>query len=340
MIRFREVLRCSGVDEVDPAGMVIKFKGSNLVAVDTDGQAVKLVETSNAMSIKDADETAVKKSMTDAAVAAKPNTDPLYVKSYMPATDLRKPKFYRINGEREIGEHGAKVSLMVRGAAVKTLRVLVLKELVVTIAIRALYTADASGKPVMHAKRGVLPGQEVNVMNAIWTPQTQIRFKLVDWSDAFINDSDPKVRAKIAKALGLRDEGNAKLGEYIDTGALAPLFAEYKSPGADVTIFVVDKIWSTTPPAGRTESEWGMIFIASQHFPPTFAHEMGHALGAGYVDGNWRRFVHTYNVEPGTSETEDTRYLMRDGGAGYKIPFKYVEKFRSFKANQTKKASR
>ena len=61
-------------------------------------------------------------------------------------------------------------------------------------------------------------------------------------------------------------------------------------------------------------------------------------LGGDKKNGVWDGFDHTYDTEidPRTKEPrlvdEDYRMLMRDGGAGYKIPFKHISKFRTFKA--------
>jgi hypothetical protein len=115
--------------------------------------------------------------------------------------------------------------------------------------------------------------------------------------------------------------------------------------GADVTIFYVDKIYSTSaPPSGQTIAEHGMIFMAANRFRSTLAHELGHYLGGDRKNGVWDGFDHTYDTEidPRTKQPrlrdEDYRMLMRDGGAGYKIPFKHISKFRTFKARLGAKA--
>jgi hypothetical protein len=81
-----------------------------------------------------------------------------------------------------------------------------------------------------------------------------------------------------------------------------------------------------------------MIFMAANRFRSTLAHELGHYLGGDRKNGVWDGFDHTYDTEidPRTKQPrlrdEDYRMLMRDGGAGYKIPFKHISKFRTFKA--------
>ena len=78
-----------------------------------------------------------------------------------------------------------------------------------------------------------------------------------------------------------------------------------------------------------------LAFISSQRGPNTSAHEAGHFLGyySKSATKPWDSHGHTLESDPKTGKenrAEDIKMLMREGGAGWKIPFNLVKEFRDF----------
>jgi hypothetical protein len=101
-------------------------------------------------------------------------------------------------------------------------------------------------------------------------------------------------------------------------------------------MFCVDKLWSNGGPAnGSFARGLDLAFISSQRGPNTSAHEAGHFLGSYSKSATkpWDSNGHTLETNPKTGKenrAEDIKMLMRDGGAGWKIPFNLVKEFRDF----------
>ena len=342
MIRFWEVFRCAGVDH-DPRhlGMLIPVNGSNLVGVQYHQDKVKLLPTNSAVDVAEADTVEMIRARTRKYTElSQPGADPMVVKAYMPDNINGSVQYFRVTARRRVDfDSGAKLRIVLKGQTQGEMPVVVVDSLPVKVAIRNLQVYDSAGVLKFHCSKPADPAKELEVVNEVWTPQTQMRFEHISSPPAIIDDRDPKVREIIRKALGLKELTHATLADTVQAKKLAELFIPYKVSGADVTIFYVDKIYSTSaPPSGQTIAEHGMIFMAANRFRSTLAHELGHYLGGDKKNGVWDGFDHTYDTEidPRTKEPrlvdEDYRMLMRDGGAGYKIPFKHISKFRTFKA--------
>ena len=89
-----------------------------------------------------------------------------------------------------------------------------------------------------------------------------------------------------------------------------------KDDRADFTMFMVKAIGDIRDqPNGRTMVESGFALISDKRGRTTMAHEAGHLIGG-----------HGH-----TSETGSPEMLMRDGGAGWKIPLDLtMQRFRPF----------
>jgi len=243
-----------------------------------------------------------------------------------------------IGSRRLDASTGGKIKIVLKNKDVVSMPVLVLDTITIPIAIRNVMVYDQQGNQRSHATRTVDPAAEIKAMNAVWLPQTQMRFELVPSQPAVIDDRDPKVRARIQAALGIKDPAFASLSSVIEPSKLRGLFADHRVKGAAITFFVVQTIASgNSRPDGLALSPEGIAFIANTPGPTTFAHEAGHILGREKQAGNWVGHPHTYDivVDEKTKQKrlsdEDYRMLMRDGGAGYKIPFDMVDRFRKFR---------
>ena len=224
--------------------------------------------------------------------------------------------------------------------------VVVLDTMPIKIAIRNVKVPDGKNDFRFHSLKPADAAKELQIVNEIWTPQTQIVFELIPAQPAIIDDNDPKVQGVIAKSLEIKDLSVAKLNPVITPFKLAPVFAPHRVPGADVTIFYVDKVRDSSTGLiinGNTQPAHSMIFMSAVHGRSTLAHELGHFIGGTRRKGVWGGFTHTYDYEPDQKgrepklSDEDYRMLMREGGAGYKIPFEYVDDFRDFRADFAKK---
>ena len=343
MIRFWEVFRCAGVDH-DPRhpGMVIAFNGSNLVAVQVDKEKIKLISDSTALKIDDVDTAEMIRARTAKYTElSQPGVDSKLAKAYMPDDIHATVRYYRITGKRKVDfKAPAKLQVIVDGKRKAEIPVVVVDPVPVKVAIRDLRVYDTDRKLRLHSSRPAEVAKEMAVVNEIWTPQTQMVFEHVAAPQpAIIDDSDPKIREAIRAGLGQRTTEYSNLGENIEPEKLKALFAPLRVAGADVTVFFVEKVIGSDGRSanGRAISSHAMVFIAANHDHSTLAHELGHFLGGTRKNGEWDGFDHTYDIEydektkkPKLAD-EDYRMLMRDGGAGYKIPFNLVAPFRTFK---------
>jgi hypothetical protein len=346
MIRFWEVFRCAGVDH-DPRhpSMVIPFGGSNLVGVQHHQERIELVPNTSALEVAVVDTSEMIRARTKVYTElSQPGVDPMLVKGYMPDNINGSVRYYRVTGRRKADfDSGAKLKILANNKPQGEMPVVVVDPLPVKIAIRDVKIYDSAGVLKYHSTKPADAGKELDVVNEVWTPQTQMKFELISAPPAIIDDRDPKVKETIRQGLGLKDLTYATLADTVQTSKLKELFAPHRVAGADVTIFFVDKIHgSSGSPSGRTEPSHAMIFMAANRYRSTLAHELGHYLGGEMKNGVWDGFDHTYDTEidPKTKERrladEDYRMLMRDGGSGYKIPFNFVKMFRTYKARLPK----
>ena len=127
----------------------------------------------------------------------------------------------------------------------------------------------------------------------------------------------------------VKDASLATFPDVIEVEKLKGFFVKHKVQGAHLTIFCVDKIWSSgSSPNGKYIPPLGIAFISSLRGPNTSAHEAGHFLGSYSKSPTkpWDSNGHTLERD----RAEDIKMLMRDGGAGWKIRFDLVKEFRDF----------
>jgi hypothetical protein len=332
MIRFWELERCAGVDEdYKPfPGMVVPFGGSNVVVLDTNGTDLKVAAKHRGVEIEEFDATELTKKLAEKKTElSKPAVDTQLRDSLIPTlpSQYTKPRFFRIHGKKHTIDFPGELVEAKAGDKVATaLRVVVLDAMSVKIAIRNVRVHDDQGNIVFHPKTQADPAKERDGMNAVWAPQANLTFDLIASEPALLDDRDKETRLALGKGFGLRDPDTAMFPPEIDPPKVQGAFEKYLVDGSDATFFVVDKIRGGD--SGRTLPTFpvGMCFIRSNHGLTTFAHEAGHYLGGERVAGGWKDLTHTVDQDKG----KDVRMLMRDGGAGWKIPFDLTEKFRGF----------
>lgn len=139
------------------------------------------------------------------------DVDPQQRDAFMPSTSWDQPRFFRVFGTIKTGVAGTLVNVAPRRMRdgripppAATLHVAILERMIVKVAIRNVRARDAQGTMRFHAKRPCDPAKEVAQMNAIWTPQTNIAFELVQSSDLDVDHTDPKTQEELGKAYGLK----------------------------------------------------------------------------------------------------------------------------------------
>jgi hypothetical protein len=348
MIRFSEVFRCAGVDQdTRHLGMVIANKGENLVGVVHDNLKIKVYANTSALTVDEpAYEPIMRQRINLNIDLSQPSVDKGYRDAYMPDTYFNDTRVFRVKASRRLDfNSGAKIIVAVDGKKKAAMPVVVLDPMPLKVAICDVKVPDGKGGFRLHGSKSVDATKELKIVNGIWTPQTQIVFEQVAAQPATIDDRDPKVRALIAKCLDIKDLQFANFNSVVEPSKLAPVFASHRVAGADVTVFYVDKVKGSDGRIvnGNTQSPHGMIFMSAVNAHSTLAHELGHYFGGKRNKGIWDGFAHTHDYEPYQKgrepklSDEDYRMLMRDGGAGYKIPFDLVDDFRDFKGDFAKK---
>jgi hypothetical protein len=324
--RFLEILRCNGVDEdASPyAGMVVPFGGENQILLETAGMAVEFQHSALKLQEFDGLELTTQLLRGVQSALASPGVDPQQRDAFVPNTTWKRPRFFRILGTIKTGFPGTVMRVVSRSARgqqiAATLQVAVVDRLPIKVAIRNVRARDAQGTMRYHAKRPCDPAREVAQMNAIWTPQTNIVFELVQSADLDVDHNDPKVQTELGKAYGLKGAATFAAESTVWADKNSEWFAQHRAPGAHLTFFVVHKLHSGGDPVygkggetpnGTMNRHLGVGFISDSRLPSTFAHEAGHFVG-----------------DMGHEGTE-TRLLMRGEGSGYKIPFNLAQRFRA-----------
>ena len=346
MASFREVFKCIGVDaDVAPnANMFVPLHGSNIVAV-TDGAGLKPVPERPLVKVEEiADGTLLNtaRKMVHDALAHIP--DQQAAAALSPDLWTGQARFYEVRAIGRVDSPGVTVQLgggSSRGTNGK-LQVVVGDRLVFRLAIRNINVIDMDGTPWVHSNKPGDAKEEIKVINAVWTSQTNIEFKLVSSSPVTIDMRKQATRDALAKAYGsssvdkLSDRLHADELKDVMVGVMTEVEkAEGKKP--DFTLFKVRTILSggtaSNPgtPSGHTVRAGRYAFVADTRWTTTMAHETGHFLAGPTGWGDKSQYVsHPYD--------KGVTLLMRDGGAGWKIPFKdTVGKFRPF-VEQTIKA--
>jgi hypothetical protein len=331
MAAFQEVFRRSGIDERrSPPGMVVPFGGDNIVALIDPGRKLKF-ESNAYVEIKEIDGAAIRtRVMQVRDTFSEPDIDSQLRAASLPATFNGDARFFEIKGRIKTGFPGPVV--MARSANRMNepmLQVAVLPEIKVKVAMRNVMVAGSGGVPAFHAKTPCSEQDELLTMNRVWRPQANIAFELVPSEWLVIDDSLDAVKQELADSIGTKDASLATFPGMVVVEKLKGFFAKHKIPGAHLTIFCVDKIWSNGSSLnGQAVPSLGIAFISSQRGPSTSAHEAGHFLGSYSKSATkpWDSRGHTLERD----RAEDIKMLMREGGAGWKIRFDLVKEFRDF----------
>jgi len=340
MAAFQEVFRRSGIDERrSPPGMVVPFGGDNIVALIDPGRKLKVEPNAHALEIKEIDGAEIRKRVMQVRdTFSQPDVDKQLSAAALPATFNGDARFFEIRGRKKlIGFPGLEVVARSAGRKIEArLYVAVLPEIKIKVAFRNVMIPGSGGTPAFHAKKPCNDEWELPTMNNIWTPQANIRFERAPSDWLVIDDSQAAVKQELADATGMKDASLVTFPDVIDVEKLKGFFVKHKVPGAHLTIFCVDKLWSKGySPNGAFARSLDIAFISSQRGPNTSAHEAGHFLGyySKSASKPWDSQGHTLETDPKTGKedrAEDIKMLMRGGGAGWKIPFNLVKEFRDF----------
>jgi len=286
--RFIEVLPNYGVDDnVGPfPEMIVPLRGTNhIFLIDGEGLDLK-AEVPNMLEITE-------------------------VKNFV-RQDLLKPRMFRLKGKALPGKGGLLVLAHRGDIVIARLRVFVLENRIVRLAVRPLQTAPG----VFHAKVLPDPVAFVYEMNEIWTPQANVLIDLYPSKPALI-DNDPDENAREMGAF--QADGftpDTKQGVFqpsiqmLNNGNLrsfAPVFLSYlgKDPvnNTDFTLFVVHAISAFAGVTnGLTDTSFKFALVADDADSRVWAHELGHLLTKAH------------------GESTVTGELMVSGAQGQKIP--------------------
>jgi hypothetical protein len=287
--RFIEVLPNYGVDDtgVPIPEMIVPLRGTNhILLIDGEGLDVK-AEIPNMLEITE-------------------------VKNFV-RKDLPKPRMFRLKGKALMGKAGLLVVARRGALVVARLRVFVLENRIVRLAVRPLQTAPG----VFHAKVLPDPVAFVYEMNEIWAPQANVLIDLHPSKPALIDDPEENARDMGAfEADGFMPD--TKQGVFQPSiqmlnnpplRSFAPVFLSFlgKDPvkNTDFTLFVVHAISAFAGVTnGLTDTSFKFALVADDADSRVWAHELGHLL----------RKAH--------GESSVNGELMVSGGQGKKIPVK------------------
>lgn len=284
--RFIEVLPNRGVDDnaAPIPQMIVPLRGTNhILLIDGEGLDVK-AENPNMLDITE-------------------------VKNFL-RKDLPKPRMFQLKGRALPGEGGLLVVARRGTTVTATLRVFVLDNRIVRLAVRPLQTAPG----VFHAKVRPDPGAFVYEMNEIWAPQANVLIDLVSDKPALIDDEPDQNARKMGafEADGLTPDTEQGVFQesiqMLNDGNLrsfAPVFLSYlrKDPvkNADFTLFVVHAIAAYVGTNALTDPSRQFGLVSEDADARVWAHELGHFLR-------------------GHGESRVAGELMVSGGEGEKIP--------------------
>jgi hypothetical protein len=286
--RFIEVLPNNGVDDnVGPIPeMIVPLRGTNhILLIDGEGLDVK-AENPHMLDITE-------------------------VKNFV-RKDLPKPCMFRLRGRALPGKGGLLVVARRGRTVAATLRVFVLENRIVRLAVRPLQTAPG----VFHAKVLPDPVAFVYEMNEIWAPQANVLIDLHPSKPALIDDPEQNARDLEAfEADGITPDTKKGVFEerirMVDQGknfpSFAPVFLSYLATdpvkNTDFTLFVVHAIAAYAGhTTGLTDSSYKFGLVSEDAPARDWAHELGHFLRGAH----------------GESGVEGE--LMVSGGEGEKIP--------------------
>lgn len=285
--RFIEVLPNYGVDDkVGPyPEMIVPLRGTNhILLIDGDGLELK---------------------------ALVPHTVEITEVKNFVRHGLANPRMFRLKGKALAGKDGVLVEARSGSAVAATLRVFVLENRTVRLAVRPLQTT----RGVNHAKVLPDPVAFVYQMNEIWGPQANVLIDLHPSNPAVLDDPyQNALEMGALKADGVTPDvsrgtigASVQMLSYGSVKGFAPVFLSYLStdpvPNTDLTIFVVHAISAyAAVTTGLTDTSYSFVMVSEDADSRVWAHELGHFLtkahGESSVDGE----------------------LMVSGGTGQKIP--------------------
>lgn len=288
---FREVFATFGVDgDLTPPAMMVPLHGYNLVALEG-GQDLSVIPERDNLKVEKLDQSKLAQQMVLANhQSAKARGSRLL------SDDAR---FFRISGAKTVGLKGTllkAVSPQTPKKVEASLLAVVLGERLINIAIRAVKTRDDKGNWVPHAKIEFDSQALCDQMNSIWTPQSNVKFKLVSSEPLLIEEKE------LAEELNRTKLSKATFLDEVHIEAFDPLFRRHQIDKADFTIFMVKSILCRpldhpnlrgTHPAGATPAKSSFCLVCdkmasdpvreARHLatiPGTVpAHEAGHFMG-------------------------------------------------------------
>lgn len=300
---FREVFANCGFDPQTPtggAGIVIPQNGVNFFIFDG-GRDLKVAPAMNAMLRVDEikDDRQRHQSIMNSPYPGK-------AADKAPALTMLKSgtsRLFKITANTHLGL-GVKIEAVdpIKKRAEAALKVIILKEKRVKVAIRPVRVRDEKGTLVNSSTNPVDAKVLLDEMNAIWAPQANVVFEL--------SKTDPVVidQLKAGQPADITDE------------ALKADFIAKKDTDAVLTFFMVKRaVNKESKDLGVVNSEAGISLISDDRSDSTMAHEAGHFLGSLSESGKFSmRYGH---------QGTDENLLMRAGGAGRKIPYGIVTDF-------------
>lgn len=298
---FKEVFANCGFDPQTPSGgpgIVIPQNGEGFVLLDG-GSGLKVAPVLNDRLRVDE----IKGDQRHQVIANSPYPRTALAKA--PAVTLLKSgtlRLFKITANKHLGL-GLKIEALSPKKTVETtLKVIILKQKPVKIAIRPVQVRDEKGGLVSSSKNLVDPKVLRDEMNAIWTPQANVVFELSKTDPVTIDPLKPGQDADITNE-------NVKKA-----------FMDKKDPDAMLTFFMVKRAVNRDgKDLGVIDSQAGISLISDDRSDSTMAHEAGHFLGSLSESGKFSmRYGH---------QGKDENLLMRAGGAGRRIPYGIVTDF-------------
>jgi hypothetical protein len=298
---FKEVFANCGFDAQTAsggAGIVIPQDGVGFVMLDG-GRDLKVVPAANVKLTVDE----IKDDQRHQVIANSPF--PRSTSAKGPAVALLKAgnlRLFKITANKHLA-YGVKIDAVnQRKIPEVSLKVIVVKQKRVKIAIRPVQVPDGRGKVVNLHVNPVDAKALRDEMNAIWTPQANVVFELSKIDPVTIDLLRPGQEADITNE------------------ALKAAFIRHKDPDASLTFFMVKRaVNKESKDLGVINSEAGISLISDDRSDSTMAHEAGHFLGSLSENG---KFSMKYG-----HQGKDESLLMREGGAGRKIPYGLVTDF-------------
>ena len=291
--RFRRVASYAGVDESLPsgsAGIVVPLSGSNTVKL-VDGASLNVVCSDKTRSLVLLDEITDQHQLT-LANKQNPTAGPF--------------RLFTVTGKGVPGMDKVTVDAFTTGKkphAEATLKVLVLRPKEVIISLRPVQFYDPAQTKYVNSTKIPFDADKLrDEMNAIWTPQANVIFKLGKTDTAPL-----KVLTPQSQGADIQDPATLKELEGL-------------KDGTNFTAFFVGRAFDKGKSVlGVTNPKAGVALIGDDRTERTLAHEAGHFMGSYGESGK-------YTGDYGHQGT-DTELLMRDGGAGWRIPYGLVAGF-------------